>query len=654
VTAATNTGSWLSASASTVNLGPFGSTRIQIQADPGTMTPGTYSGTITIASTNPPQSTVVPVTMIVTAFSQTILIPQTGLTFFAVQGGGLPPPQTFNILNAGQGQMAWTTSVSTVSGGNWLAAFPTTGTSDASSPSVPPAIRVNAFPGTLGPGIYYGSVKVTADGANNSPQVVSVVLNLLPPGSKVGPLVQPTGMIFVATAGGESPGSQAVTVQSLNTAAVTFSSGTSTSAGGNWLTALPPGGTVTAGAPATIQIQPLVDGLAAGVYRGTLTLSFSDGNSRTVNVVFIVTAAGAGSSAASGSVGSSAARDAAACPSQLSVVFTQLSAGSSVSVGFPGQVNVKVADDCGTPLVAGNVAVSFSNGDPPVALKPLNDGTWAGTWTPQNSAAQAVVTAAATDAGQKLTGTAQVSVAFQQFTVPPVAAGVVNAASYATQAPIAPGTLISVFGSQLSDSSAGANSLPLPVNLGGSSMVIAGAQAPLLYASNGQVNAQVPYGIQVNAGQQYVIARGSMLSVAQGLTIAAASPGVFTSDGSGKGQGDIFVAHSDFTPVLADASHPAAAGDVLVIYCIGLVEVSPALTAGMPAPLDHLSQTVNPVTVTIGGVPAPVAFAGLTPGFAGLYQVNAVVPKGVASGSAVVVALGEAGQVSAAVTMAVK
>ena len=105
---------------------------------------------------------------------------------------------------------------------------------------------------------------------------------------------------------------------------------------------------------------------------------------------------------------------------------------------------------------------------------------------------------------------------------------------------------------------------------------------------------------------------------------------------------------------MADASHPAAAGDVLVIYCTGLGEVSPALTAGMPAPLDHLSQTVNPVTVTIGGVPAPVAFAGLTPGFAGLYQVNAVVPKGVASGSAVVVALGEAGQVSAAVTMAVK
>src|SRR5450432_2628672 len=113
------------------------------------------------------------------------------------------------------------------------------------------------------------------------------------------------------------------------------------------------------------------------------------------------------------------------------------------------------------------------------------------------------------------------------------------------------------------------------MNLGGSSLVIAGAQAPLLYASDGQVNAMIPYGIQVNAGQQFVISRGNSLSVAQAITIAAASPGVFTNTGSGKGQGDIFVAHSDFTQVLADAAHPATAGDVVVIYCTGLGEVKP-------------------------------------------------------------------------------
>ena len=123
----TNGGKWLSAVAESVNVGAYGATRVQIQANPAGLGPGAYSGSITISSTSPPQSVSVPVTMIVTAVSQTILIPQNGLTFLAVKGGGLPPPQTFNILNAGQGQMSWNTSVSTVSGGNWLAAFPSNG-----------------------------------------------------------------------------------------------------------------------------------------------------------------------------------------------------------------------------------------------------------------------------------------------------------------------------------------------------------------------------------------------------------------------------------------------------------------------------------------------------------------------------------------------
>ena len=647
----TSSGTWLSASAASVNIGAYGVTQVQIQSNPTGLGPGTYSGTITIASTSPAQSILVPVTTIVTAVSQTILIPQSGLTFFAVQAGGLPPPQTFNILNAGQGQMSWTTSVSVVSGGEWLAAFPTNGVTDASSSSAPPQIRVNVFPGTLTAGIYYGSVKVTSPGANNSPQFVSVVLNLLPPGSNIGPLVQPTGMIFVAAANGESPSSQTVQVQSLSTAPLTFTSGISTSSGGNWLTVLPPGGTLSAGQPATIVVQPRVDGLAPGVYQGMLTLSFSDGSTRTATIVFVVTA---------GPPGGKANRPipettAAACPSLLKVVFTALSTGSTVSVGFPGQVTVKVVDDCGAPLVTGSVTASFSNGDAAIALISLKDGTWAATWTPQFATAQAKVTATAVDSNRRLTGTTQISVGFQQFAQPPVvgAGGVVNAASYAPQAPLAPGTLISVFGLKLADN-AGATTLPLPMDLGGSSMSIAGVGAPMLFSSDGQVNAVIPYGIQVNAGQQIVVSRGNSLSVAQSFTMAAASPGVFTTDGRGKGQGHIYVAHSDFTQTLADAAHPAAAGDVIVIYCTGLGEVTPALAAGAPAPFDHLTSTVNRVEVTIGGVPAQVQFSGLTPGFAGLYQVNVKVPDGVTPGAAVVLSIAEAGQISSPVTMAVR
>ena len=66
-----------------------------------------------------------------------------------------------------------------------------------------------------------------------------------------------------------------------------------------------------------------------------------------------------------------------------------------------------------------------------------------------------------------------------------------------------------------------------------------------------------------------------------------------------------------------------------------------------------LSTTVNPVTVTIGGQPATVAFSGLTPGFAGLYQINAVVPPGITPSDAVPVVLTIAGQTSPPVTIAV-
>lgn len=657
VSAAANLGSWLTASSASVSLAAYGNSPIQIKADPAGLKPGTYSGVIAIASADPPQSVQVPVTMIVTAAPQTIVIPQSGLTFFAVQGGGLPPPQSFNILNGGQGQMGWSVSATTQSGGDWLGVNPADGTSSASSTSAPPQIRVNVYPGTLPPSIYYGSIIVTAPGATNSPQIVSVVMNLLAPGSQVGPLIQPAGMILTAQAGGESGGSQTVVVQSLNTSPVTFTTGISTSAGGNWLTVLPPGGTVTASSPAGIVVQPNVGGLSPGTYRATVTLSFSDGSRRTVNVVYIVTLAPPPAPPASSGTANFSGLDQpaqAVCPTQLDVVFTQLSTGSTVSVGFPGQVAVQVVDDCGTPLTSGNVAVNFSNGDPPLPLISLNNGLWAATWTPQFSAAKAVVTANAADAAHKINGTAQVSVGFQTFTQPPVvgSGGIVNAASLAAQAPLAPGTMISVFGANLADQ-AGTSTFPLPANLGGSSLIIAGTLAPLSFSSNGQLNAIIPYGLKVNAGQQIIIARGSTLSVAQAVTLAPSSPGIFTIDGTGTGQAKAYVVQPDQSQVLADGNHPAIAGDQIVIYCTGLGEVTPALAAGAAAPAGQVESTVDPVSLTIGGVPATVEFAGLTPGFAGLYQINATVPQGVTPGSAVSLLIAQDGQVSPPVSLAI-
>jgi adhesin/invasin len=106
---------------------------------------------------------------------------------------------------------------------------------------------------------------------------------------------------------------------------------------------------------------------------------------------------------------------------------------------------------------------------------------------------------------------------------------------------------------------------------------------------------------------------------------------------------------------LAQPGTPAVVGETIVIYCTGLGAVTPAVKEGSPAPTTPpLSTTVYQVTVTIGGQAAQVAFSGLTPGYAGLYQINAVVPAGITTGDAVPVVLSVAGQDSPPVTMAVR
>jgi len=82
--------------------------------------------------------------------------------------------------------------------------------------------------------------------------------------------------------------------------------------------------------------------------------------------------------------------------------------------------------------------------------------------------------------------------------------------------------------------------------------------------------------------------------------------------------------------------------------------VNPPVAAGAAAPSSPLSVTGNPVSVLMGGREAQVLFAGLAPGFAGLYQVNAVVPAGVSPSNDTPVTLTVAGQTSPPVTFAVR
>ena len=99
---------------------------------------------------------------------------------------------------------------------------------------------------------------------------------------------------------------------------------------------------------------------------------------------------------------------------------------------------------------------------------------------------------------------------------------------------------------------------------------------------------------------------------------------------------------------------PAHAGDYLLIFATGLGAVSNTPQTGATAVASPLSSLIGNAAVTIGGVPAPVGFAGLAPGFVGLYQVNVQVPQGVAAGDAVPVMLSTGATVSNVVTISVR
>ncbi len=643
--ATTSVGSWLSVSP-TVSSG--GLTSVTVTANPGILIPGTYAGTITITSPDTGDTLAIPVLMTITAIPQTIQLPQSGLTFITISGAGAAPSQSFAVKNTGRGVMQWTARASTLSGGPWLSISPASGASDAASSSVP-LVQVSVDASALSPGSYYGQVQVSAPAADNTPQFVSVALNVLPAGSTPGPIVQPTAVVFSAVAGGESPGSQTLLVSTVTPTAVSFRSAQTTENGKNWFITLPPAANVTQNQPARVVIQPNIAGLGPAVYRGTLTLGFSDGNTRSVAIVLILIPPAAGGSKAFHEAQSDCA------PKALIPVFTLLSNGFSIPAGYPNQVAMRVVDDCANPMVSGSNVASFSNGDAALSLSSLQDGNWTATWVGRNGGNQVTVTGTSEMSNPKLEGTAKITGSVQANNQPPVvgSGAILNAASYQLQGPLSPGSYIAIFGSRLSTGQNSASTLPLPTTLGDTTVAIAGQPVPLLYAGDSQINGVLPYGIATNTKLQIAITRGNTLTVPEPLTIAQASPGIFTKSATGVGQGHIYIAGTDGSLTLADASHPLKTGDAAVIYCTGLGEVTPAVAAGAPGPIPP-ATTNSKVTVSIGGVDAPAFFSGLAPGFAGVYQVNVIVPRGITSGSQVPVVMSAAGQSSPPVTVAVQ
>ena len=212
------------------------------------------------------------------------------------------------------------------------------------------------------------------------------------------------------------------------------------------------------------------------------------------------------------------------------------------------------------------------------------------------------------------------------------AGGVVNAASF-VPAPdnfVAPLSIISIFGEDLALRTVTASATAagrLPVDLGGVTVRIGGVTAPLFYVSPTQINAQVP-GELVPRGRPWPVrvSREGLLSpIADEVHVKWAAPGLFA----------VFL-RADYSLVGRNpeiGATPAAPGEAVIVFGTGFGRTNPEVSAGGLPP--GRADVVLPWSVWVGGRMLShenVLYVGQAPRFAGLYQVNLIIPEDMPAG----------------------
>ena len=215
----------------------------------------------------------------------------------------------------------------------------------------------------------------------------------------------------------------------------------------------------------------------------------------------------------------------------------------------------------------------------------------------------------------------------------PSVTGALNGAGFVVGAPLPEGGIASLFGSNLAAAINYASNIPLPNSLEDISVTVNGIPAPLFFVSPLQINVQIPWnalpsGSTTGTGN-IVVTAGTGVSQAFSAPLAATAPALLTTH---SGTGQAIAINPDGS--LADSTHPAKPGEVLVLLANGLGPVTPAISDGV-APGAAERNTISTPTVLIGGVSAQVQFSGLSPQFVALNQINVQVPSGVTPSGAV-------------------
>ncbi len=538
-----------------------------------------------------------------------------GRRFQARQGGGYSNTQTVQVLNFGDPAATVNWKAEIVTGANWLVLGSSSGTATTSTPGNL-TLTVNQTATDMAPGAYYALVRISDPQSKNSPQYVMTVFDLANASTAPLPDPSPVGLFFIGVANGAQPATQSISVNTSSALATTLTAAAVTSDGANWLSVNPTLSRSSGQSPAKLLVTANTAGLAPGVYFAEVIIAMS-GTIRTVVVTLIVLPAGPSTAP------EAASTPTASCtPSKLVLTQTGLVNNFAVPAKWPATLIVQLNDDCGAAILSGSVSASFSNGDAPLNLRGDGQlGVYSATWQAGTVTQQMVVTIHA-EAGSLQPATTQLIGTINPNTAPVLFRnGTVNVFNRVSGGALAPGTIVEVYGSGLASATATPGMLPLPNIFNGTLIVIGGFQVPLYYLSDGQLDAEVAVELPANQQHAIIVSANGALTLPDSIDVVPVQLGVAAyTDGHAIAQHG-----ADFSYVTA--SSPAKPSEVLVIYLSGMGPTNPAVKSGDPAPgAEPLARVTLPPTVMVDGQNADVGFAGLSPGFVGLYQVNFTVP----------------------------
>jgi astacin len=213
----------------------------------------------------------------------------------------------------------------------------------------------------------------------------------------------------------------------------------------------------------------------------------------------------------------------------------------------------------------------------------------------------------------------------------------VNAASGQTGA-VSPGELIVIYGSRLGPPALTGLQVSggkVAASLAGTVVLFDGRPAPLIYTSANQVSAIVPYAVAGRGTTTLQVTYDGATTPGVLLSVVESRPAIFTQDSSGKGA----AAALNSTGVLNSPATPVRRGEILALYATGEGLTNPAGVDGQVAGATFPKPQL-PLSVRIGGVDAPVHYAGAAPGLvAGVMQINVQVPDSIVTGPAVPIQL---------------